>query len=191
VTHFAPQSLRLSDSSALLIRRATPLDAPQLLDHIRQVLQEGDSFVSTLAEFRATEAHYREYIASCMDKNDKLLLLGILDGQLAGLIDFSADARLRAAHTGTFELSVAERFRRRGVGRMLIQALLRWCEESPVLEKVYLAVLSSNVPALSLYQRLGFREEGRLVDAIKLGPAHYCDEVLMGRMVKGESPTPT
>ena len=37
---------------------------------------------------------------------------------------------------------------------------------------------------IRLYRRLGFVEEGRRAEEIKIGPNRYVDEVLMGRFVK-------
>ena len=54
---------------------------------------------------------------------------------------------------------------------------------NPVLEKIYLKVHATNGRAISLYQKLGFREEGRLVRDLKLGPNEYVDTVVMSLFV--------
>ena len=51
-------------------------------------------------------------------------------------------------------------FRRRGMGRMLTEALCREARER-ALEQISLEVRESNLSAIALYQSLGFYEAGR------------------------------
>lgn len=56
-------------------------------------------------------------------------------------------------------VAVAEKFRRRGVGRGLMEYLLKKAA-SLGIEALTLEVRVSNIPAISLYESLGFRGEG-------------------------------
>jgi putative acetyltransferase len=70
---------------------------------------------------------------------------------------------------------VDERHRRRGIGRMLLEAAVEWARISGVT-KLELHVFPWNEPALRLYESFGFEREGfrrrhydrdgELVDAI-------------------------
>lgn len=68
----------------------------------------------------------------------------------------------------------------------MLKTLLEWAQANPLIEKVGLAVFSTNARVIELYRRLGFVEEGRRAKEIKFGPGKYVDEVLMGRFVKPE-----
>lgn len=57
-------------------------------------------------------------------------------------------------------LAVIEAYRRKGVGKALMQKLLSQCEKLD-LTFATLEVRASNTPAVSLYQSLGFIEAGR------------------------------
>ena len=81
-------------------------------------------------------------------------------------------------------MNVAVAQREQGVGRFLLEALIAWAERHPQIERVGLRALSINSRALHLYAAMGFVEEGRRVQAIKLGPGQYADEVIMARPVK-------
>jgi RimJ/RimL family protein N-acetyltransferase len=59
-----------------------------------------------------------------------------------------------------------------------------WATEHPQIERLGLHALSGNLRALHLYRAMGFVEEGRRVQAIKIGPGEYADEVIMARPVK-------
>jgi ribosomal protein S18 acetylase RimI-like enzyme len=55
---------------------------------------------------------------------------------------------------------VAPTHRRRGVGQMLIDAIVNWCRKKDV-QMLTLMVTNSNAVALAFYRRLGFEMTGR------------------------------
>ena len=81
-------------------------------------------------------------------------------------------------------MNVAPDWREQGVGRCLLDALIAWATTHPQIERLGLRALSTNPRALHLYAAVGFVEEGRRIQAIKLAPGQYADEVLMSRPVK-------
>jgi L-amino acid N-acyltransferase YncA len=66
--------------------------------------------------------------------------------------------------------------RRSGAGRQLVQAVIQTARQK--VERVLLAVVSDNQPALRLYQTLGFRQYGLEKNALKHN-GKYSDEILM------------
>lgn len=75
------------------------------------------------------------------------------DGQIAGC----ALGVVQDGWLGIFDVVVDEGQRRQGLGGRLMQGLLAWGREIGA-ERAYLQVMLSNAPALSLYEKLGFRE---------------------------------
>jgi ribosomal protein S18 acetylase RimI-like enzyme len=67
--------------------------------------------------------------------------LGVLEGELLGI----------------FDVATAEAHRRHGHGRQLMLNLLWWGKRNGA-RTAYLQVMLNNPPALSLYEKLGFRE---------------------------------
>ncbi len=68
--------------------------------------------------------------------------------------------------------------RDQGYGSEAIEALLEYSFESLGLHRVGLSVFDFNALAISTYEKLGFREEGRLRQAIKRDHAFH-DAILM------------
>ena len=99
----------------------------------------------------------------------------------AGVLGFAM-----AAHVaGTAELEAvvtAPEHRRQGVGRALVEGVIGWAR-AMYAERVVLEARASNLNALALYRRLGFREDG-------LRPRYYRnpeeDAVLMSFSLRGE-----
>jgi len=83
-------------------------------------------------------------------------------------------------HMGTLGIGVRKPFRGAGLGRRLMDAALAdaWTRG---FERIELWVRAPNVAAISLYSKVGFVEEGRRRDAVRLddGPE---DELLMAMM---------
>ena len=57
-------------------------------------------------------------------------------------------------------IAVNKDYRRRGIGKALLSALMDFCIEAE-FEFITLEVRESNIPAISLYNSFGFKEEGR------------------------------
>jgi ribosomal protein S18 acetylase RimI-like enzyme len=69
-------------------------------------------------------------------------------------------AVLENGHAGIFDIFIAEEHRNKGYGRQLMLNILGIAKERGA-KKAYLQVMNDNLPALRLYENLGFKEEYR------------------------------
>lgn len=178
------QAFSLKDGERGTIRSATEADAAALLAYARANLREGVGSVTTPEEFTLTVDDERGFLATHAENPGWLALLAEVHGQVVGFLNFRNNARARLAHNGMLGISVAPEFRGRGVGEALLRALLEWARDNPLIEKVSLAVFADNAPAIALYRKLGFVEEGRRVREVKFAPGVYKDDLLMALLVK-------
>ncbi|MCC6150591.1 MAG: GNAT family N-acetyltransferase [Planctomycetes bacterium] len=167
-----------------IIRSATEADAAALLVYARENLREGTGSVTTLEEFTLSIEDERKFLTEHAEKPGWLALLAEVNGKVVGFTGFRNNPRKRLAHNGMLGISVAREFRGRGVGEALLSALLEWARANPLIDKVSLAVFADNAPAIALYRKLGFKEEGRRVREIKFGEGQYKDDLLMAVWVK-------
>ncbi len=65
-------------------------------------------------------------------------------------------------------IAVLEGYRRRGIGRRLMENALRSLKEVYECKEVYLEVRVSNLPAIKLYEKLGFKK-------VRIIPMYYLD----------------
>ncbi len=84
-----------------------------------------------------------------------------------------------SAHVHRLTIVVHAGHRGRGVGRALMEDLMRWARETPAVGKVELLVRATNAPAIALYQSLGFVEEGRFRRRVRLPDGSFVDDVAM------------
>jgi RimJ/RimL family protein N-acetyltransferase len=73
--------------------------------------------------------------------------------------------------------------RRRGYGREAIEMTLRFAFTELNLHRVQLTVFSYNMPAIRLYQSLGFTHEGTQREALHRDGAHY-DMLMFGLLAR-------
>lgn len=90
------------------------------------------------------------------------------------------------AHVLHFEaLAVSPTARGSGVGGLLVEALITEAR-SRGARKFGLRALSTNDTAIRLYEKHGFREEGRLKDEIQLPDGSYADDVWFALFLTGD-----
>jgi len=100
------------------------------------------------------------------------------------MLNLENDSRKRLAHVGSLAMSVQPKSRKKGVGTALLQSVMDWAKENPVIEKVTLEVFATNQPAIGLYKKIGFLEEGQKIRGVKITDAKYVDLIVMYRFVK-------
>jgi RimJ/RimL family protein N-acetyltransferase len=84
-------------------------------------------------------------------------------------------------------MAVALDHRGRGVGAVLLSALIAWARATGA-HKVTLQVWPHNVAARRLYERFGFVEEGRLLRHYRRKSGELWDAVVMGLVLDDASP---
>ena len=77
--------------------------------------------------------------------------------------------------------------RDRGYGADAISTILRYAFEDLNLNRVGLSVFEFNEPAVTTYEKLGFKKEGRLRDAIQRDD-DFCDAILMSVLREERNP---
>jgi ribosomal protein S18 acetylase RimI-like enzyme len=110
-----------------------------------------------------------------------------LDGErVVGWCEVRREALPGREHSGSLGVGVRAAYRRQGLGRRLMQAAIANAWERG-FARIELWVRSPNAVAIELYTRLGFVEEGRRRDAVRLddGPE---DEVLMAKFAPPSAP---
>ncbi len=163
----------------IVIRTAVNTDAERLRIYTRKVLIDSDWSVTQAHEYNLTEDQGANWIKGHHEHPCHLLLIAAYEEKIIGLLDFQNYQRERNQHVGRFGMSVHAKWRQRGVGMALLTTLLEWARGNPLIEKVTLAVFSTNVPALQLYKKVGFKEEGRRLREYQLSKGTYIDDILM------------
>jgi ribosomal protein S18 acetylase RimI-like enzyme len=171
----------------IIIRPAKVNDAEKILRYNREIIA-GEAFLLTIPdEFNITVEQERTWIESTQKQPNSLILIAEYQGEVVGFLDFHGGHKRRIAHTGSFSISVQGDYRGCGVGRSLIQTLVKWASDHTQIEKICLEVFASNYAAIELYRSMEFVQESLLKNHIKLESSEYVDIIGMARIVNQDT----
>lgn len=112
------------------------------------------------------------------------MLVTECDGKIVSFSNVHAGQRQRNQHIGQIGISILPEYRGIGLGTAVMATMIEWAASHPVIEKLTLGVWSKNEPAIRLYQKMGFIEEGRRIRGVKYADGSYDDCICMYRFVK-------
>ncbi len=85
-----------------------------------------------------------------------------LDGEhVVGWVDISQGKAPRMSHRGFLGMGIIKKYRGQGIGTMLLQKAIEQAKHTD-LEQIELSVYTTNVVAIKLYEKFGFKETGRI-----------------------------
>ena len=113
--------------------------------------------------------------------NDVPQFVAVIDNEVVGWCDICPMKREGFTHCGELGMGVHVRYRRCGIGQQLVVRTIQKAKEKG-LERIELEVFASNVPAIKLYEKLGFVTEGVKKKARKID-GRYDDIVEMALFV--------
>lgn len=103
------------------------------------------------------------------------------DGVVVGLCVLVPSMSLRRGHSAELAVMVDSDNQRHGIGKALMKQALSEADNVMELHRLELKVVTENRPAISLYEKLGFKIEAtQKSSCIKEG--RFADEYLMGRI---------
>jgi RimJ/RimL family protein N-acetyltransferase len=161
-------------SDWLLVRRAVPADADALVALGRSVAAE-DTLWLTYDRNRGDER--RNLRGVQRDPNVAVFVAETSEG-IVGRLSIARDGQQQSHHVAELGLMVAAGLRRRGIGTALMEEAIKWARRAGVV-KLELTVFPHNEPAIALYRKLGFRDEGLRSRRYLIG-GRYVDAMLMG-----------
>jgi RimJ/RimL family protein N-acetyltransferase len=161
-------------SDRLLVRPAVPADADALVDLGHEVAGEPELWLT----YDRTRGDERRNVRNVQrDSNVAVFVAETADG-VVGRLSIARDRSPLSRHVAELGLMVAAGARRRGIGSALIEEAIRWARGLGIV-KLELTVFPHNAPAIALYRKLGFREEG-VLSRRYLIDGRYIDAMLMG-----------
>ena len=128
-----------------------------------------DAFISSFAERAALPLSWWESRLQEEPRPSELVLGAFHDERLAGVAGLSFEKREKARHKATlFGMYVSSRFRRHGLGRQIVEAVLAEASSRGV-KVVQLMVTHGNRAAQGLYEQCGFVQYGLEPLAVRVG----------------------
>jgi RimJ/RimL family protein N-acetyltransferase len=163
------------------VRRATPGDAAALVELARAVGSEPEGWLITNGEWRS-HSEERRYLRSVRRHSHAAVFVAeTADDGIVGRISLARETHPASEHVADLGLMVAAPYRRRGVGRALMDAAEAWAREVGV-HKLELHVFPYNAAAIALYEGIGYEREGYRRDHYRRSDG-YVDAILMAKVI--------
>jgi RimJ/RimL family protein N-acetyltransferase len=101
------------------------------------------------------------------------------DGKIVGHALLDPMPLEAISHVFRLTIVVHPGFLGQGIGISLMRDLMEWANQSPPVKKIELLVRATNARAIHLYSKLGFIEEGRFRNRVRLPDDELVDDIAM------------
>jgi ribosomal protein S18 acetylase RimI-like enzyme len=144
------------------IREAKPEDAEQFIAFFQRLDDEPDGMIpSALSEFQITIEQGRHLLNTYLTTKNSAFFVAEVEGHIVGVLNCDGGKRQATRHNASFGIAVAREQRNKGIGTALLSHLIEWAKDMGVLKRLELEVYAHNAPAIHLYRKFGFVEEGK------------------------------
>ncbi|MCL6562027.1 MAG: GNAT family N-acetyltransferase [Firmicutes bacterium] len=165
------------------VERAVPADAEGIVGVLAAVGAEGRYIAN---EGPIWSAEQQRQVILQADPHLQLILVVRAGSQVVGTLEMIRGAWHKNRHTATFGMALLPAWRGRRLGERLVREAEAWASAEGIA-KISLAVFASNQPALRLYHRLGYQEEGRRYRQYRIDD-QWVDEIWMAKWAPFRSP---
>lgn len=163
-----------------VVRDAVPGDAGRLVALAQEVGAEPEGWLIADESWRGI-ADERRYLKAIRRHPHAAVFVAENEGAIVGRLSVARDPHPASRHVADLGLMVAAAYRRRGIGRALLERAVEWARDAQV-RKLELHVFPHNAPAIALYESFGFVREGYRRDHYRRGGG-FVDAILMAYRV--------
>ena len=161
-----------------------PENAKQFLDFMHQVSSDthfmsryGDEIKEDSKAIEGEQSRLKN-----LYEDDRQGMMSIFDGDkiIGNIAVRCVGVSRKTSHRCSIGLGVRKEYHGLGLGTILMEHAINFAREAGY-KCMELGVLADNVPASSMYKKMGFVECGRIPDAFRLDGGESIDEITMYR----------
>ena len=178
----------LKDGTPCTIRTGTADDAAQMREELLVELAETEFLRSYPDEMKLDVQQEAEWLDGRAQDPRAVELVAVVDGEILGHSGiWPVDTADKERHRAEFGISIGRRAWDNGLGRALAEAALE-CARQAGYRQLELEVVAENERARALYQKVGFREHGRVPRGFHTRDGRDHDLILMWLPLDTEAP---
>jgi RimJ/RimL family protein N-acetyltransferase len=156
------------------------LKEEDLIDRVKWFNQkEVNQFLGSELRQGTTLQKQRDWYDRFLKNNNRETFVIESDGKSIGNVALTDISKLDS-NAGLFLVIGNKYFQGNGIGSQATQFILDFGFNKLHLHKIWLYVYNANVKAIKLYEKFGFKEEGRLKEMLKIGDKYY-DEIILAK----------
>ncbi len=156
--------------------------AAEMLEYLRDIARETEFITRTANEVSETVDQEREFLEHVRNAENRIMLVCLVDGEIAGNCNVSYNRRLKMRHRCSLGIAIREKYWNLGIGTKLMETQADFARAWG-LRQMELEMVDGNARGLALYTKMGYVVTGRRPDAFLMGDGTYRDEILMTKML--------
>lgn len=95
------------------------------------------------------------------------------EGKIVGHIDIRSNNRLNSEHRVLLGMGVDINFRSLKIGQNLLEFIIEYCRKNSKINWIDLEVMTKNIPAKNLYEKMNFEHLGTTKDMFRIDNIPY------------------
>jgi len=165
------------------IRQANPSDAEQIISFIQRSIGEPNSnIVLSPNEFTITVAEEEILLDQHKLSKTSIYLVAEVEKTIVGILSCTGNKRKVFQHVTELGMIVDQEWRNNMIGTKLLAHAIEWAKRTGILKRIELYVFERNKVAIHLYEKFGFKLEGRRKKAVFRG-GEYIDDFMMALLL--------
>jgi RimJ/RimL family protein N-acetyltransferase len=175
------RTFKAKDGRKVVLRALKFEDLDDLLKNINSLVEEGVDILMDEKMTREAEADWLARQLVAQEKGEVIYIAAEVDNKIIANSEIHRFSRKKQAHKGELGIAITSGYRGIGIGTEMIRTLI---DESRRigLKLLLLYVFETNKIARHIYEKLGFKEVGRVPKGIFRG-GKYIDEIIMALFI--------
>lgn len=167
--------------SSYIIRSIEASDAKAFINLQEEIFQESEFMYNTPNELELTVQQLRKDLSSWRKMKNRTILICILEGEFAGYAIIHGYKPSKIKHIASIHLAVKAEHHRQGIGQTLMEEVENWSKERAIT-RLEVSVMTHNVSALRLFEKMGFQHEGKRLQSVMLNNL-FIDEYTLSKII--------
>ena len=164
------------DGRTVILRTPKWEDLDDMLEFISSLVDESADIMMDKKPTRQEEAEWLGRLLANLESDGDFALVAEVGGKMIANSELSRKSGY-AAHVGEIGIAISAGYRDVGIGTEMLKTLIARGREIG-LKVIKLSVFSTNPRAKHVYEKVGFRETGRIPKEF-FKDGKYVDEILM------------
>lgn len=176
---YGAREIQTSDGRKVVLRSASVRDAEALLTYLKKTAAETRFLMREPEEITLTLEQEGAFLREKEIEERELMLIAEVEGVHVGNCSVSSLGNcLRYKHRCSMAIALYQEYCGLGIGKQMMRTALDVAKKCGY-EQAELEVVTTNEPAIHLYQSLGFEIYGEQKHSMKYKDGSYADEYLM------------
>lgn len=175
---FKEKNIQLKNQKEALLRSPMMTDKKEMLDYLKTCAFETHFLLRYGEECCETPEQEACFIKSINDSEYELMILCIVDGEIAGNSHISFQRWQKTKHRASLSIAIQKKYWSLGIGTALMKEMISIAKEKHI-RQLELEFIEGNKRAQSLYEKMGFQIVATKPDAYRLKDGTLLKEYMM------------